>query len=218
MNDFTCIVKQIDDIIPQECIPPELVVKLMGCVKEPSQAPHVITKLSFLPKEVLGSVPSEAWNGFFVQSCSGPHSNMQYANQIHGIITDIGIKVSIGTLLEFARLLLKDGKHMTAKAAIDIFDRIQVDDVTEDDVTNGVFEFYDRIIGSKKLMSVLADYKVAMILIKAKRILSDEKLIAIIESLRMESYFQEIHDIILEVGRIHSYHTITLLPFFSSLV
>ena len=198
-DDVTRLIKHIDETFPQENIPSDLVVRLIGCVKTSSQALSVITKLSGLPKNVLVSVPSDIWNAFFVETCNGPFANVQYANQIHGIVTDNGIKVMNRTLLEFATLLLNDGKQTTCKAAVEIIDRIQVNDVTEDDVTDEIKESLVSIIGNKRLCSAYDDCKTAMILIKSKRFVDEDKIIGVIDNLKSECCYQEVEDLMKEV-------------------
>ena len=192
------VLKQIDEFSPQENIPSDLVVKLIQCISSTSEVLSVITKLSNFPKDVLLSVPSEVWNAFFIESCSGPFADVQYANQIHGIITDHDIPLSNKSLLEFSTLLLKDGKDSTSKAAVAIIDRIDLSDITHDDVTDNINETLLSMIGNKKLSSSY-DYKVAMILTKSKRFLADEKLNDILSGLNFNSNYQEIHNIMLEV-------------------
>ena len=192
------VLKQIDEISPQENIPSDLIVKLIQCVSSTSELLSVITKLSNFPKDVLLSVPSEIWNVFFIETCSGPFADVQFANQIHGIITDHDIPLSNKSLLEFATLLLKDGKDSTCKAAVEIIDRIGLSDVTLDDVTDNIHETLLSMIGNKKLCSSY-DYKTAMILTKSKRFLADEKLNDVLNGLKFNSSYQEIHNIMLEV-------------------
>lgn len=200
IDDVAQLLKHMETFYTDENIPPHLVHRLIGSIKEPSHALAVIKKLPQLPKDVLVSVPSEVWNDFFIQTCNGPLTNVQYANQVHGIISDNDIPVLNKTLLMFAMLLLKDGTRATCKAAMEIIGRIQLDDVTENDVTDELSEFIASYVGSEKLHSVLDSYRIVRILIKSKRFLMEEKLISVVDSLRREACYQEIYDIIVEVG------------------
>ena len=131
--------------------------------------------------------------------CSGLLADVQFANQIHGIITDNDIPLTNRSLLEFATLLFKDGKEVTRNAALEVFDRIELNDITEDDVTDGIFESLSSMIGNTRLDSTSFDYNILMILIKSKRFLADEKLNGVIANLKDSCSYQEVYAIFLEV-------------------
>lgn len=193
------LIRRMDEISPQENIPSDLIAKLIQCIKTSSEALSVITKLSKLPRDVLTSVPYDVWNMFLVEMCSGLLADVQFANQIHGIITDHDIPLTNRSLLEFATLLFKDGKEITRNAALEIIDRIELNDITEDDVTDGIFDNLLSVIGSPSLASTSFDYKILMILVKSKRFVAEEKLNSVIANLKDSSSYQEVYAIILEV-------------------
>ena len=199
VSEVSLLIKQIDEISPLEKIPSDLLVRLIHCVRTSSEALLVITKLSNLPGTILTSIPAEDWNRFLIETCSSPFADVQFANQVHGIITDYDIPLNNRSLLEFATLLLKDGKESTCRAALEIIDRIQFNDIMAEDVTDGINNSLSSLIGNKALCSASLEYKIVMILLKSKQDLAEGTLNTVINTLKFDSCYQEIYEIILEV-------------------